>query len=353
MQAPKLFYIFSLLLLFFGSCQNNTPPYAIRDFSKKLQPFLIKAVSHGIVDGDSAITYMATDKELDHLSKSDQPILRALALYEMLQRSSYNHFEVIMNHLDDTALVQVYQGEFGIEPMAVSDYLVEEGKWKTAADRLKTVEKLVTEHNYLRAAYYGLSRLKPQEKFYPYIKRMIEKDRPFVETEYGLYALAEFKKPSDIPFIKNILLNNLVYLHERSFDLMKKFPDTAYMDVYEAYYPRKFQKAICIFNNQEAAPSFIKSVAAYKNERSAAILADLLEKKPLVYCNTNTEELEANIKYAIWDNPCPAYSKLRKQVESYILDVKKHSTILPDIYDSSYFSNKPDPEPFSWYQRDN
>lgn len=75
------------------------------------------AVSTGIVGYDSASTFIqkhATNEELTLLGRSEHPILRTVALREMLSRTGFDHFGVIMNHLNDTATVAIDAGEWGI-----------------------------------------------------------------------------------------------------------------------------------------------------------------------------------------------------------------------------------------------
>ena len=56
-------FIFIILLVAsltsFSSCDNdNQNSFAIRDFNKTLQPYLIKVVSQGIVGNDTATRYI-------------------------------------------------------------------------------------------------------------------------------------------------------------------------------------------------------------------------------------------------------------------------------------------------------
>src|SRR5687767_4501172 len=97
------------------SCKNDKGNnYAIKDFRKSLHPFLINIVTIGIVTHhDSSQIKGITDDELIRLGKSENPVLRATALMEMHDRSSFNHFDIVMNHLDDTAIVATDNGEFG------------------------------------------------------------------------------------------------------------------------------------------------------------------------------------------------------------------------------------------------
>ncbi|HSZ86644.1 MAG TPA: hypothetical protein VK787_11475 [Puia sp.] len=98
------------------SCKNEDGyTYAIKDFRRSLQPYFFKIVSNGVVMYyDSALRNMVTGKELIELSQSEHPILRASAFREILYRKSFNHFDILMNHLDDTADVATDAGEFGI-----------------------------------------------------------------------------------------------------------------------------------------------------------------------------------------------------------------------------------------------
>jgi hypothetical protein len=142
------------LIILFLSCKNEHGyTYAIKDFRKSLQPGLFKIVSKAVVMyHDSSLRYMATDEKLIELSQSEHPVLRASAFREMLYRMSFNHFDILMNHLDDTAMVATDAGEFGIWHRTVSDDILEEAKWETQEAKNKTIELVLTKHNYLR--YY-------------------------------------------------------------------------------------------------------------------------------------------------------------------------------------------------------
>ena len=119
-------FLLTVLIFSLSSCQNEQRnSYAIKDFEKTLQPFLFKIVTTGIVTYyDSSLIKSITDDELKRLTRTENPVLRATALGEMLDRKSFNQFEVVMNHLDDTAIVAVDNGEFGIGFRRVSDYLL-------------------------------------------------------------------------------------------------------------------------------------------------------------------------------------------------------------------------------------
>src|SRR5258706_8847297 len=165
-------FLLPTLIVYTLSCKNeqgNT--YAIKDFRNSLQPFLFNIVSEGIVTyHDSSQIKSITDEELIRLGKSENPVLRATALEEMFDRNSFTHFDIVMNHLDDTAIVAIDNGEFGIGFRTVSDYLLQRAFWETLQTKNKTIEQVLTKHNYLRSAYTILEQLEPQEKYYSYVK---------------------------------------------------------------------------------------------------------------------------------------------------------------------------------------
>jgi len=326
MFRPRHFIGLTIFFLL-ASCKNdNRYIYAIKDFRVSLRPYLTKIVSNGIVmHYDSSLSHMATDIELMQLSISEHPVLRSSALREMLKRESFNHFDVVMRHLDDTATVATYAGEFGIYYRKVSDDILLEAKWKTNEDKSKTINEVITRHNYLQSAYTILKQIEPQEKYYSFIKTMatrVRKDnrengeQGFRETEYALYGLAKFKKKDDVKIICKQLLENTNRISELSFTLLKEFPDTSYLQVFEKYYQCNFYYKICNYPNNDNAVDFIKSIVIYNNQKSAKILESILTRVQSLDCPAETDHLKYELTYAIWNNECEAYSKLRKQLEA-------------------------------------
>lgn len=180
----KYSFVFLLLL----SCRSNEGNVvAIRDFKPSLRPWLVQAAGIGIVGYDTATRYIrahARDKELVLLSHSDQPILRAIALEEMMDRTTFDHFNVIMDHLDDTAMIAMDAGEWGFRQMTVSDFLVQErGKWKTEALRAITMDSILFHHDYLKAAYTAINRVNLNAALYPHVRRMVQRDRDYRDIE--------------------------------------------------------------------------------------------------------------------------------------------------------------------------
>ncbi len=344
----KYFILPTLIVCIFSCKYENDNTYSIKDFRKPLQPFLINIVTKGIVTGhDSSHIKSITDDELMLLGKSENPVLRATALREMLDRNSFNHFDIVINHLDDTAFVATDNGEFGMGFETVSDYLLGRTSWETAQSKNRTIEEVLTKHNYLRSAYTILSQLEPQENYYSYIKDMATRPRRldpdegyelgFDDIEYALYGLSKFKKKEDVQIIKNKLMKHVWELSDVSFRLMKEFPDTAYLDVLQSYHRRQFYKfsgnrphGFTGYNSDRAAPEdFIQALVIQQNDRSAKLLDTMLTYLPKYTCMPDKENIINEVIEEIWEHSCPAYAPLREKIKHKAEDILKGRISMP------------------------
>ena len=343
--GPFLFLTFVFLLL---ACKHgNTSSYAIKDFRDSLQPHLINTVARGIViDRDSVLKDMATDKELTQLGQSENPILRAAAFREMLNRPSFNHFDILMHHLDDTAVVAIDQGEFGVWFRKVSDDILLKAEWKTQDEKNKTIEQVLTRHNRLTAAYLILTQIEAQEKYYPFIKDMATRsgidsddaDRvDFATLEYALYGLAKFRKKSDIAMIRDRMFERVWRLSDVSFRLMEEFPDTAYFAVLSRYHRRQFYKfsgnrpgGFTGFVADRASPeSFVEALVAQESEKSARLLDTILNRLPTQTCMPDRRFITDQVITMIWKHPCPAYERLRRKIKADAIKISRNWLTLP------------------------
>lgn len=322
-----------LAFLFFSCNEKNDKQYAIRDFRNKIQPYLKQIVGKGIVMyRDSIMQHVITDEELIQLSNSEHPILRATAFREMFDRNSINHFDLMMQHLNDTAVVATDAGEFGTWYRTVSDDILQEANWETEEAKNETIDSVLTKHNYLQSAYLILLQIEPKEKYYSFIKDMATRPRrmstegyelDFSDIETALFGLARFKKKQDVEIIKQKMMQHIWELSIPSFRLMAEYPDSAYMDVLQLYHRRKFYQfgsipqrggftGIDYGGYQE---EFIKALVIQKNERSAKLLDSILMRLPMMKNVPDKGYLEDLTVEAVWDNPCSAYTRLREEIK--------------------------------------
>jgi hypothetical protein len=347
MLKPRLL-LFLLIAIIFYSCKtDNKYNYAIKDFGNALKPHLTKIVSKGVVMYyDSALRNIASEKDLNQLSLSEHPVLRASAFRERLHRTPLNNFDILMSHLDDTAIVATDGGEFGIFSRKVSDDILQEANWNTNEEKNKTIDKVITQNNYLRSAYLIIKEIEPQEKYYKYIKDMATRPRRlsydgyemgFGDIEFALYGLAKFKKREDVKIIKSRLMDEVWQLSHISFELMTNFPDTSYFDILQTYHRRQFYKfsgnrrdGFSGYVADRADPEdFIKALVIQQNEKSAKLLDTILNKLPLKTFMPDKESIIDNIIMEIWEHPCPAYAKLRDKINFKAKEMLKRRIYLP------------------------
>lgn len=323
MKSAKFIRPHFLLLLFVYGCSSHEKySLSIKDFDENLQPVLVKIVATGgLIYTDSALQFLyrnITNDQLTRLSNAEQPLLRVVAFNEMLRRPEFDHFGIIMNNLDDTANVVTDNGEFGIWFGTVSDYILDNGRWRDSIAKNKTIDEVITRHNYLRAAYKILPRLLPQERYYPFIKAMVERQRATDELIDALYALAKFRYTTDIPFIKNYLLQNTANLNETAFELMKEYQDTSYFAVFKKYYPKYFYSTLQKDGIAGIPIAFLSTVASYKNEGSRAILTAILHRTNFSPYLIDTSYMKVRLKEVIWSNACPAYQSLINEIAAFM-----------------------------------
>jgi hypothetical protein len=368
----KHFDIITSVLLFLLNiyCDNDNPyPYSIRDFRKELQPHLEKIVSKGVV-GYYELDSTLTDGELLQMSRSEHPVLRSTALQQMLYRKTFDHFDIVMNHLDDTAIVPTDEGEWGVSFTSVSDNVLYHARWKTEESLNQTVEVVLTKHNYLSLAYVKLLNLPPQEKFYSYIRDMATRtQRPFDkykfefdDAEKALYGLARFKKKEDISIIKNRMLEYDWRLSDVSFSIIREFPDTAWFEVLRRYHRYQFYQ----FSGNRAggfsgsvadraAPEdFINALVVQKTPQAARLLDTAFMRLTSGYKMRDAENITNHLVMAIWENPCLAYETVRKKIKpraEKILKRRKEldtDSAFPLKMDTSEFKIRKDTTLYFW-----
>jgi hypothetical protein len=363
-KVNQLFCLAISIVLF--SCQQERVyPYAIKDFRKPLQPHLIKIVSTGTVGQYFIPGKMLKDKDLVELTESEHPVLRGTAFNEIFKRESFNHYNVLMAHLDDTAMILVDNGEFGISSITVSDYILGLAEWDTRESKYKTVEKVLKKHNYLRSACTVLYNLEPQEKYYSVIKDLATHPRKldydnfemaFDEIEYALYGLAKFKKKEDVQIIKQVLAKNGWHLGHLSFRLIKEYPDTAYMQILRDYHRNNFylftgkrRNGFSGYTPDRAEPEdFINALAALQNQHSANLLDTILNNLDKYECMPDKESIKEHLVMTIWKQQTPAYFKLKEKVRNRAEQMAKNY-YYPDE-DRNPAPRMAEEGPFRWYR---
>jgi hypothetical protein len=333
-----MFLRYCLLIYCFiitGCGEQEKYPYTIRDFPSSVQAALRNVVTTGVAGintfAEKIIDTTFSNAQLQKLSRSEHPLLRAVALRLLLDRDDVDHQSLILSHLDDTALVSVDWGEWGYKHTTIADDVLTLSAWKTEQEKEVIVNKVITEHNYLLSAYKILPRLEPKQEYYLHIKNMIDNRRMFEDMEGGLYLLAKYKRREDIAIIKKWLMYYVRNLGVLSFRLMKEYPDTAYLSVLDNFERRGMLRKLCEDPYSTDVEFFFETLASYKQKRAAEILSRMLYRQPLVDCRRDNigKNAKKELMVAIWENPCPEYAKMNRYIKDSIEIMKKNWIELP------------------------
>ena len=369
------------------SCCDNYKtkyPYSIAHFRTELRPYLEKIVeAGGHCDERKFPIYQylsenASVKELQQLTLSEHPLLRATAFRILcnmggrgkeviyatdLNDSAYNNAlrknsdltdNLLLEHLDDTAIITYCAGEWGDRPIYVSDYYLDQSEGKTKIIDSLLEDEVIKKHNYLNHAYEFIKYLKKKkENYYTIIKAMVIRDNAWTKDEqYQILAeLSEYKKPEDVALIAHKLPHFNKWNSHNSFFIIERNPDTAYFKFLKNFYlmfkNTRINKEFAIpYNNsldfQDKYLSFLSALAAYKNQQCLDILIEILDKKIYPEVQFSYDELKWRIYNTLKEYECPLYNKLIVSLKTKALEYKKNNT-LPEtiaginLYESGYW----------------
>lgn len=360
MKQTACIIILATIALSCNSGYKTKYPYTIKDYSNSLQPSLVEALTMGLPGYDRAYRVLnehASTKELKKLALCEHPSLRMLALRALIWRKGIDHYPIIMDHLDDSAMVATDEGEWGIGMKRVTDFMLEDASWETEEKRNEAVDILLLHHNNFHCAYSILRLLPPEEKYYASVKEMVQReDRRYeTETEYALWYLAQFNRKEDVPLIAKILKRNDSWIENYSFKIMEQYPDERYMEILE-YYAR-----VTLWRDLQSddyhyfrVKDFYKALAVYRNEKAAILFSSILKRLPEANnCNAYYSTNDNSYLYeAICDNSCEAFRDLIPIVEPYVMeDLCNRIYFEPDTTSYKKFLDiEESKEKFNWFQ---
>ncbi len=280
----KWILIFFYLTVVISCRKNSKNSYSISDFNTSHRKYLQRMVTQAIFDYDTTYKYIEknlTPTELKKLSKSEHPILRLAALEIIKDKNKGDHYALINDFLDDTAIVIVDEGEFGQNLRKIADVIFNRSEWRSSEQIKKTREKIILKHNNLSEAYENLKKIPAEERFYQSVREMANRLRPFHEIEWAIYKLAEYRKTGDIELIKKIMLANIFRMGSLCFKLMEEFPNPAYIEVLNKFRSLEFpQRRFPEFveGGENLHKEFLTAFMSYKNDSSASALKQIIRK---------------------------------------------------------------------------
>jgi hypothetical protein len=340
---------FAALVIVLSSCNSYKTkyPYSLSDFKPELRIHLEKIVENGGMcdskyDPDQNYTapeyyiYLfkkTSDTDLQKLINCEHPILRAYAFNILCQKKNSSINQILVNHLDDTAVISYCAGEFGPRITTVSDYFLDQSKRKTTILKSVLIESVITKYPYLiHAATFFLREIDTDEKYYPALKKIIQNKYPWhynLEEEL-INELSSYKKNEDTSKIANALKNKWFKKEEYKFQLIENNPVGAYFFAIEKYYNQllKFdeqkllQHEFIRDNDFEIIfGQFIDAAASFRSKKSAAVLSAILNKKLYPVSPGDNKEDSRNFHFhyillnAISKYKCEHYENLLAAIE--------------------------------------
>jgi hypothetical protein len=313
----------------FCACREGTSyPYTIRDFPNHLRPYLTAIIREGVIGSKNeyaidSLHSLASDATIIKMTRSEHPLLRSVALSIATHRDHPDHYKIMMDHLDDTARVSWYFQCLSYPHVMVSDYLIWRYEWKTEADKNKTIDKLIRQHNYLEAAYQALNKTSVSETYYPFIRQMAMRETDMRIRSFALRKLADFKKQEDLGLLHDIMRKNIPYLDYNCFSIMADHPDSTYQQLLirfsRQYYRKWCDGSAERFTKEDNLKCFLHTLASFKSKESADILKRYFYNKPFLPCSPPDSTMVREILYqAICDNNCSWYDEMAAIAKKYL-----------------------------------
>lgn len=358
-----------------ANCQTKYR-YSFNDFKPEAKIYLEKLVQSGGTCSDAgniALNYLTDSVAIDDLKRmtlAEHPLLRAAAFFALCFKyhdadSTLEHVpatqaqywrndstarrnsglidSILLNHLDDSAIISFCRGEWGTTYSYVSDYYLFISKGRTTILKTHLEEAIITNHTYLANSsnngFIYLLKMRG-EVSYKVIKDLAHSwaNNALVNgDEYTLIeALSEYKKQEDIPFILFSLMRmGAEQSKSRLFYIAENNPDSAYFRFVDVFY-RGFKKAVLkksywqyygegpyfeVFRGKYL--SFLGALAAYKNKRSLDIFNEILHKKIYPKEIFKDDELRWELYNILIKHKDPIYAHVIKTLKKTALAYAK------------------------------
>jgi transposase len=353
------------LIIFLSSCNSYKTkyPYSLSDFKPELRKDLEKVVANGGMCINEASDFNSFTKEisasdLQKLLNCEHPLLRAFAFNILCKKEGFNIDKILVDRLDDTAIITFCMGEWGEEQEPVADYFIDASKDHTSIPKSTLFETVIAKHPYLiHSASFFLRELSVDQKYYPYLKKIIENKYPWhyrIEEDL-IQELSRYKRNEDTALIAKALDKRWFKKEEHKFELIENNPSPAYFFAIERYSNRlvsfNTQKLLQEEfwrdgNSEQTFEKFIYATAAYKSERAAVILGNILKnrlyKLPLPGDNIYYPYFEHTLSEAVKKYDCIYYKPLSLLVKDAAEKFDKRYSLPPmeATIDTTIFKEK-------------
>ncbi|NOT94119.1 hypothetical protein [Ferruginibacter sp.] len=330
-QLLKLTVLFALL----SGCNTYKTkyPYSLDDFRPELRKHLEKVVEMGIAGAyySKEFNEQCSIADLKKLLKCEHPLIRAEAFSLLINKDTSNIKELLLSSLDDTAIISVDHGEWGIPTMYCADYYYNQVSDMKRSKMPEMLNILFEKHPYLNITFAKLGTADSlPEKYHDAIKQMAVNvinqrggnGAPYITYEYEkpndiLFALSKYKSKNDIVFIKD----HLYYAKDNSWKIISNNPDSTYFGFVEEYYdrlkgakkssPESLQIAFFRQDRGKYYEDFLITLAKFKNKESAEMFSEILKER--IFPNRGTigdNEFECLLYDVLKQDSCEEFKAL-------------------------------------------
>jgi hypothetical protein len=282
---------------------------------------------------DSAsVSYLkdsCTKEELLKLLDYKVPIIRILAYRAIVNRNEKDFFDILRNHLSDTAQVTWWYFDDAAGDFMISDLMIRKVERKLSRKQKDTlIDFVMKNHNYLATAKWMMEEIEPQQKYYSIIKNKASLKSDNCHDLGLSTAVAKFKKHSDIPFLRGKFseLTDNPYCNDNIFRAIEISPDSSFFSVLQYYFDNYIRKKKQ--SSYDDLELYSRAVAQYQNDRALHILQALTEKSTYPdgwYLSQNKEYVFKALykyNYPLYKN---LYANLKTQMDKYNLESVDYS----------------------------
>ena len=262
----------------------------------------------------------ATDEELIILTNHKSPAVKCYSFQALAERKNPKTFEILLNHLKDTEMVETFQGCI-VSGQSVGDFFLDVVKpnyISLSAYKLNEIQKntvdsilLFDEEVKLVAKSYLLESINPKEIYYDRIKEIYEREN----NKSALIAISKFQKQEDKGMIAKWLSKEKTNDQYYGLRAVRNFPDSYFFPFIKKIQQQEIIKPTG-FNYPLIRMLYLTTVQ-YKDKKSRELIENTLN-------NAKKSTLKYHSEYiwlALTKYPDPIYSGIVDTIE--ISDFKK------------------------------
>jgi hypothetical protein len=314
-------FIFLFCLVNFFSCRNADK------FRPQLQSKIDKLTSETeLGNNDStSLAYLkdsCSKEELVKLTNHKKAIIRILSYRALVNRDEKGFFEILENHLSDTAKLTWWYYNDAAGEFTISDLMIRKAERKLTKEQKDTLIDLVLlDHPYLDISNWMIQDIKPNPKYYSIIKSKATRKFDRCGIQMGAnFALAKFEKQDDIKILKENFIASEDDCSDWTFKAIETFPDTAFYPLLTSYFENTIRKKKQ--SDADDLKYFCRAVAQYKNQTSLLILIALTKKETYPdswYLSYNKEYVFRAIHKYYSPLYQKIYQELKPEMSEYVM----------------------------------